>query len=250
MNFFGCRSRIADVLGTCEENLLTRHEGSTVILEFDGLPLFGRFGWSRCRSANSLDRNLFCSRLGTSRLGHGGDDLALDALDTDGSNSTTGASLEAGTTKHTSLGVDVGHIVAHMHSIAATSVLALLAGNARTATNLHGIGTLVHVHAGHHKGILRLATHVAHLHDAARTSLGTGTTSRTLGGIHLRNARLGVHVDGIELTGCHTVSTAQTAIGTQGFAHARGVGHTATLHTVVGGDTGTHFTRSVASHHG
>ena len=137
-----------------------------------------------------------------------------------------------------------------MHSFAATSVLTLLAGNARTATNFHGIGTLVHVHAGHHKSILRLATHVAHLHDAARTSLGAGTTSRTLGSIHLRNARLGVHANGIELAGCHTVSTAQTAIGALSFAHAREVGHTATLHTIISSDMGTHFARSVASHHG
>ena len=137
-----------------------------------------------------------------------------------------------------------------MHSVTSTGILALLTCDAGAGTNLHGLGTLVHVHTSDHKRILVRTTHVAHLHDATWTSLLASATSSTLLCIHFWQPRLGVHVECIELTGCHTVATAQTAVGTKGLTHTCGVGHTTTHYTIVGQHVRTFLTSAVASNDG
>src|SRR5574344_748609 len=252
-NFFSRRNRIADVFWTSQKNLLTWYQRG-IIPQLYRLPLLGWLS-RRCRSfllssrggsSHSRFAKGFGNWLGSTRNRIVGVST-LNALDVDKSNRSTRTRLVACATKHTSLWIDVGYVIDHMHSITSASSLALLASNARTGTCLHRHRTLVFVHTGYRIGFLGVSTHLSHLNNVARTSLLTCTTSGTLLCIHLWQSCFRIHVDSIKLTGIHTVTTPQTAVGTCRLTHTCGMSHTTTLHTVVSQYTRTSFTCPIAS---
>ena len=114
----------------------------------------------------------------------------------------------------TTLGVvNVSHVAFDSDGAELTLLLTLATADAGSLTGLLCNRALVLIDTrDKHSPTLR--TLLSKLDNVARTCLDTGTASHTLLFVHFWQTRFLVDVDGVELTGCHTVATAQTAKAT------------------------------------
>ena len=102
--------------------------------------------------------------------------------------------------------VDVRHVVLNGNGTKGAFLLTLTTTDAGCLTSLHGHRTLVLVDArDEHSPTLR--TLLAELDNVARTSLDAGATSHTLLFVNLGETCFRVDVDGVKLTGSHTITT-------------------------------------------
>ena len=107
--------------------------------------------------------------------------------------------------------VDVCQVVFERDSFERTNLHTLATTDTAGLTCLVSNGTLVLVdtHHYHTTVVLTLRTD---FDDATRTSLGTSATCGTLFFVHFRKSCFRIHVDGIELTSSHTVTTTQATV--------------------------------------
>ena len=144
--------------------------------------------------------------------------------------------------------VDISHIVLNGDGIKLADFLALTASDTSNATSLLGYCALVVIDTLNiHTTTLR--TLLAKLNDVAWTSLGTGTTASTLLLIHLGKTCLGIDRDGTELTGSHTVATAQTAKTATCLACSTRVHSCTGMQTIILGDARTMLARAITTHY-
>jgi hypothetical protein len=102
--------------------------------------------------------------------------------------------------------VNVRDVVLNGNGTKRTLLLTLATTDAGCLTSLHGHRTLVLVDArDEHSPTLRAL--LAELDNVARTSLDAGATSHTLLFVNLGETCFRVDVDGVKLTGSHTITT-------------------------------------------
>ena len=106
--------------------------------------------------------------------------------------------------------VDVCQVVLDDDGIKLAYFLALATTDTSVGTCLACHSTLVFVDA-HHYHATALRTFLAQLNDVAWTCANALAAAGTFLVIHLWQTCHRVHVDSIELAGCHTVATTQTA---------------------------------------
>ena len=104
--------------------------------------------------------------------------------------------------------VDVCQVVLDDDGIKLAYFLALAATDTSVGTCFACYSAFVFVDA-HHYHATALRTFLAQLDDVAWTCANALAAASTYLGIHLWQTGLRVHVDSIELAGCHTVATAQ-----------------------------------------
>ena len=109
--------------------------------------------------------------------------------------------------------VNVGQVGIYCDRFELADLHALLASDTAYAACFACLCALVLVVTEHYDATVLQALQTNFYH-ATRTSLGASTAGSTFLFVHLRKSRFGIHADGIELTSCYTVATAQTAIGT------------------------------------
>ena len=102
--------------------------------------------------------------------------------------------------------IDVGKVVLDGDGTERTLLLTLAATDAGSLAGLHGSSSLVLVDTAD-KDATALWTLLAQFDDMTRTSLYAGTTRGTLILINLRNTRLRINLNGIELTSCLAITT-------------------------------------------
>ena len=106
--------------------------------------------------------------------------------------------------------VDVCQVVLDGDSVELANFLALATTDTSVGTCLACYCALVFVDA-HHYHATALRTFLAQLDDVAWTCANALAAAGTLLVIHLWQTGLRVHVDSVELAGCHTVATTQAA---------------------------------------
>jgi hypothetical protein len=106
--------------------------------------------------------------------------------------------------------VDIGHIIGHRDGLEGTHLGTLSTSNTSILAGLHSHSTFLLVDAADIDATTLVAL-VAKLDDTTRTGLGAGTAGRTFLFVDHRGTCLGIHVDGIKLTGGHAVATSQTS---------------------------------------
>ena len=104
--------------------------------------------------------------------------------------------------------VNVGQIVLKRNSLKRTRLYAFSATDAGHVTRFFGYRPLILVYATHIDPAVHLVL-AAEFNDKARAGLGTGTACGTFVLIHNRQAGIGIHVYGIELTCAHAITTSQ-----------------------------------------
>ena len=144
--------------------------------------------------------------------------------------------------------VDVCQVVLDGDGIELAHFLALAATDTCVGTCLACYSALVFVNA-HHYHATALRTFFAQLDDVAWTCAYALAAAGTLLVIHLWQTSLRVHADSVELAGCHTVATTQTAKRTSRLTHIAVMQDLAALSTVVDARFWSCFTRTVAANY-
>ena len=144
--------------------------------------------------------------------------------------------------------VDVCQVVLDDDCIELTYLLALATTDTSIGTCLACYSALVFVDAHHyHATVLR--TFLAQLDDVAWTCANALAAASTFLVIHLWQTSLRVHVDSIELAGCHTVATTQTAERTSRLTYIAVMQDLATLSTIVNACFWSCLARTIAANY-
>ena len=136
------------------------------------------------------------------------------------------------------LKVNVSQVVLKGDGLKRACLDALAAAYAGNVTSLLGNGTLILVYAAYIYPAVQFVL-VTEFDDIARAGLGASTAGSALVLINHRKSRLGIHVDGIELTCLDTVAATQAAKETAGLTAVHHGGYCAALGSVIGARSGT-----------
>ena len=134
--------------------------------------------------------------------------------------------------------INVSQVVLQCDSLKRACLYALAATYAGYIASLLGNGTLILVYAAYIYPAVQLVL-VAEFDDMARAGLCASTAGSALVLINHRQSRLGIHVDGIELTCLDTVAATQAAKETAGLTAVHHGGNGAALGSVIGAWSGT-----------
>jgi len=136
------------------------------------------------------------------------------------------------------LKVNVCQVVLKGDCLERAGLDALAATYATYLTSLLGYRTLVLVDAAYIDPAVQFVL-VTEFDDLTRAGLSAGTASGALVLINHRKSRLGIHLDGIELTCLDAVAATQAAKETAGLTAVHHGGYGATLGSVIGARSGT-----------
>ena len=136
------------------------------------------------------------------------------------------------------LKVNVSQVVLKGDGLERAGLDALAATYAGYVTSLLGNGTLILVDATYINPAVQFVL-VAQFDDIARAGLDAGTAGGALVLINHRKSSLGIHLNGVELTGRYAVTATQTAIETAGLTAVHHGGNGTALGSVISAQSGT-----------
>lgn len=136
------------------------------------------------------------------------------------------------------LKVNVSQVVLKGDGLKRACLDALAATYAGHITSLLGNGTLILVYAAYIYPAVQFVL-VTEFDDTARAGLDAGSAGGALVLINHRKSSLGIHLNGVELTGRYAVTATQTAKETAGLTAVHHGGYCTALGSVISAQSGT-----------